>query len=359
MNDPNFSCRKVGFLALLVSAVSACTTSPPEELRPVFRDDLAPDLVTEAAELVLPPSLGANRFVSGWFPWRDGSGRVVLAPTPQGARLEIAQLEARARTLVLDLHDGDPLPATPARAFAGSRPLGSFPWRDPLEIPLPADLPLGRVAIDLVAAEGDAVAPPGVVAAALRSARPEGVAKLERVAGAIPFDAVQSGPSRIDLATRIGERDEWLVGTFVPPAQPRAGERFEIALERADGSVIRRFSWSPSFWNRLRGARSFRLPLRGASGLVRVRLDAHGASTKETGGAASAATAAMREASEPPSSTLGGAISPGRARLANALRRPRRGFRQGLHRASWWSMCSTRYVPIVSALSVDRLALRV
>ncbi len=273
-SPPPLSKRFLRTACLCALALSACEGRAPEELRPLFRDDLAPDLVTEASALAMPPSLGANRFVSGWFPWRDGAGQVVLAPSPDGARIEIAHLEPVARTVAFDLHDSAPLPTATVRAFAGSRPLGSFPWRDPLEIPLPADLPLGRLAIDLIPSEAAPL--PGIVAAAVRAADPRGIAKLEKIGGAIPFEAIQSGPSRIDLATRVGERDEWLVGTFEPPARPQPGQRFELTLERADGSIIRRFYWSNSFWNRLRGARELRIPLRGTSGLVRVRLDAHG-----------------------------------------------------------------------------------
>ncbi len=65
---------------------------------------------------------------------------------------------------------------------------------------------------------------------------------------------------------------EALEGIFVPPADARPGQRFELSVERPDGTPIRRFGWRPSFWNRLRGARRFQLPLRGARGPVRVRL---------------------------------------------------------------------------------------
>ncbi|HXU45200.1 MAG TPA: sulfatase, partial [Thermoanaerobaculia bacterium] len=171
------------------------------------------------------------------------------------------------RRLILDLHDapGEPL-AGGVRVRSGDRELGTFAWRDPLEIPLPGDLPLGRVAIDLLPVGAQA---PGVVGAALRPSLPAGPLGIEGK------DLVQAGTSRAEVVVRIGTETD-LIGTFVPPEHPEPDQRWQVTLEREDGSNIRRFDWSASFWNRLRGERGFRLPLRGATGLVRVRLDAEG-----------------------------------------------------------------------------------
>ena len=79
------------------------------------------------------------------------------------------------------------------------------------------------------------------------------------------------GNCLVYLHCRLGGR-EALEGTFVPPAAARPGQRFELSVERLDGTPIRRYGWRPSFWNRLRGARRFQLPLRGTRGPVRVRL---------------------------------------------------------------------------------------
>ncbi len=261
----------------LLALASGCDERPPEypAVRPLFDALHAPDLQTEAGTLALPPSLSGNRFLSGWQTWREGE-RVFLAPSAAGGRIEIVRLVAEDRRLILDLKDGDPIGGS-VRVRAGERDLGTFPWRDPLEIPIPADLPLGRLAIDLVpvpadSEDGSAPIPnlvPNLVNAAVRPIRPAGALSIEG------HDLIQAGTSRVETVIRATEETD-LLGTFVPPKDPRQGQRWQITLEREDGSNIRRFYWSASFWNRLRGERGFRLPLRGAKGLVRVRLDAWG-----------------------------------------------------------------------------------
>ncbi len=262
-------------LALLAFGLSSlgCEKPPPTypAVRPLFDGLHAPDLLTESASIALPPSLSGNRFLSGWQAWRDG-GQVALAPSPGGGRIEIVRLAAEERRLVLDLQDASvpPAAAGSVRVRAGDRDLGTFPWSDPLEISLPADLPLGRLAIDLEPVLPSPEAPvPSVTNAAVRPVRPAGPLEVEG------HDLVQAGTSRVAGVFRITSETD-LLGTFVPPAEPRSGQRWRLVLEREDGSSIRRFEWSASFWNRFRGQRSFRLPLRGATGLVRVRFDAVG-----------------------------------------------------------------------------------
>jgi arylsulfatase A-like enzyme len=88
-------------------------------------------------------------------------------------------------------------------------------------------------------------------------------------------DLRQSGESLVRIVRRVTPDTE-LVGTFVPPAAPAPGQRFELVVEREDGSVVRRFSWAPSFWNRMSGAKPIVLPLDRADGWVRIRLRARG-----------------------------------------------------------------------------------
>lgn len=257
----------------LLASSFGCDERPPEypAVRPLFDALHAPDLETEAGTVALPPSLSGNRFLSGWQAWRDGD-RVALSPTSQGGRIEIVRLVAEERRLILDLRDGDPL-AGGVRVQAGERDLGTFPWSDPLEIPIPADLPLGRLAIDLIPVPsptgGAPAAIPNLVNAAVRPTRPAGKLEIEG------RDLLQAGTTRVLTVIRATAETD-LIGTFVPPEMPQPGQRWQLTLERSDGSNIRRFYWSASFWNRLRGERGFRLPLRGAQGLVRVRLDAWG-----------------------------------------------------------------------------------
>ncbi len=135
-----------------------------------------------------------------------------------------------------------PGPGDPARPGNGSRPGVAAPPGAP-----------GRPGI------------PALYGASLTPALPAGAARVEG------GDVVMGGNCLVYLHCILGGK-EALVGTFVPPAGARPGQRFELSVERLDGTPIRRFGWRPSFWNRLRGARGFQLPLRGTRGPVRVRL---------------------------------------------------------------------------------------
>jgi arylsulfatase A-like enzyme len=254
-------------LFLLAAAAGCGPSEPSGPVRPLLDGEHAPDVLVERREVARPPDTGGSRFLTGWTPWRHG-GRVVLSPeaAERTARLELVNLERKARTLVIDFHETAPA-GTRVRVRVGGRGAGTFPLTDPLEVPLPfAEVPLGRVAVDLSFESGDAA----VAAAAVRPVLPAGEARIEGK------DLLQSGSSIVDLARPVAGAES-LVGTFVPPASPRPGQRFELAVEREDGSPVRRFSWTPSFWNRVRGARRFELPLAGAGNFVRVRLRATGA----------------------------------------------------------------------------------
>ena len=255
---------------LILAAVAGCGRSGPAgPVQPLLDGDHAPDVLVERREVARPPAVEGSRFLTGWTPWRAG-GKVMLSPVAAGqtARLELVNLERAARTLVIDFHEGAPA-GTRVRVRAGGRDLGAFPLADPLEVPLPfQEIPLGRVAVDLAFEAGD---PSGiaVAAAAVRPVQPAGEARVE---GA---DLAQSGSSIVDLVRPVAGAKA-LVGTFVPPASPQSGQSFELTVEREDGTPVRRFSWTPSFWNRARGKRRFELPLNDAGSFARVRLRALG-----------------------------------------------------------------------------------
>ncbi|HYU31047.1 MAG TPA: sulfatase [Thermoanaerobaculia bacterium] len=254
-------------LALLLPLLllTACGPSQPSgEVRLLLDGDHAPDVLTERKDVADPPALGGNRFLSGWWPWKN-EGTLVLSPIVRRARVQIVNLEHRERTLVLDLLEEAASRGRKVRVEADGRNLGVFPLTDPVEVPLPADLPLGRVTLDLSFDEGSR----GVVAAAVRPILPEGKVKRWKA------DLIQSGVSLVEMVRPVSG-GETLMGSFIPPTNPQPGQRFDLIVAREDGSPIRRFTWAPSFWNRVRGTRSFAYRIGDIHGFVRVRLWAHG-----------------------------------------------------------------------------------
>ncbi|MEM7350545.1 MAG: sulfatase [Acidobacteriota bacterium] len=268
--------------------------------RALFDQRHVPEVLTEVRRLATPPATSGNRFVAGWWPWRSG-GHDVLTALDGGARLELIHLEQRPRTLVLDLLDEEP-PATGAVrvAVAGGEPV-RLPLSDPLVLELPAELPLGRVRVEILPETGTKLT---VLAASMRTALAAGDTRFE---GA---DALQTGHSVVDAVRRV-EAGSVLSGTFRPPASPREGQEFVLQIEAA-GRWQTAFSWRGTLWNRLRGARRIEVPLGAESGWVRIRFVVRGEgpaarwqgfaihSPTRAGVTAASPPGAAGDASEPP-----------------------------------------------------------
>jgi arylsulfatase A-like enzyme len=242
-------------------------TAPAAGVRPLVDARHTPDLLVERRRLARPPSTAGNRFFTGWSPaFEAGSFR--LDPAPAGARLELVHLEPRPRRLVLDLPDGVAMPTGFLHVAAGGRELAAVPLADPLELELPADLPLGRVTLDLAWALPQGAAPPPVASGGVRPVLAAGY--VEQRGG----DIVQSGDSLLDLVRPVAG-GETLVGAFRPPRWPRRAD-FELLVEREEGEVVGRFAYAPSWLDLLRRPREIRLPVGSDPGFVRVRLRARG-----------------------------------------------------------------------------------
>jgi hypothetical protein len=240
----------------------------------------AAEILVESDSFAPSPSAAGNRFAAGWEARKVG-GREALVPESPAAHLLAVHLgEETQRTLTLDLVRETLPEGERLSVRTGDRELARATLRAsalPLRVRLPEDLPVGQVPLDLVfgpvlgpprgGAGGRLARPevPDLYGASLSPALPPGSARVE---GA---DLVMGGNCLVYLRCSLAGV-EALVGTFVPPAGARRGQRFELSVERPDGTPIRRFHWLPSFWNRLRGARRFELPLRGTRGPVRVRL---------------------------------------------------------------------------------------
>ena len=233
------------------------------------------EILVESDRFALPRSAAGNRFDTGWEARRVGDREALVPASGAGRLLAVHLGEEEARTLILDVaREGLP-EGERVSVRTGDRELAQATLRAsalPLRVRLPEDLPVGQVPLDLVF--GSAQGPQGAVqgpgrprlyGAGLAPALPPGSARVD---GA---DVVMAGNCLVYLHCQLAGQ-EALVGTFVPPAAAQPGQRFELSVERPDGTPIRRFGWRPSFWNRLRGARRFELPLRGTRGPVRVRL---------------------------------------------------------------------------------------
>lgn len=81
----------------IVLAAGAIACSRPEGEptgEPLFDAGVTPEVLIEESRLAAPPAVTGNRFVSGWWPWRN-EGEVVLSALPRGGRLELVALERR------------------------------------------------------------------------------------------------------------------------------------------------------------------------------------------------------------------------------------------------------------------------
>jgi hypothetical protein len=276
--------------------------APPAAAAPI-------EVLVESSLFARPPSAAGNRFDAGWQVRRLSSGLEALVPASGSGRLLAVHLgEESQRTLtvafarqglpegeLLSVRTGDRELAQ-ATLHAGAMAQAALPAGAlRLRLRLPEDLPVGQVPLDLVFGPAPGAGPrpaPGTPPAPVRApgeggggaGEPAARPGVPALVGASLAPALRAGGARVDGAdVVIGGNclvylrcqlagQEALVGTFVPPADPRPGQSFELSVERPDGTPIRRFGWRPSFWNRLRGARTFELPLRGARGPVRVRL---------------------------------------------------------------------------------------
>lgn len=251
-------------LAALAALVAGCAAPSTREVgRPLLDGDHLPDVLVEGRRLELPPAIGGNRFLTGWRPRREG-GRMLLAPAAARARLQIAQLGGDGRVLHLRLAGA--VPAGRVEVRAAGRRLGAFALAAPLAVPLPADLPLGRVNVDLDFPRGLRGA--AVVAAEVRPSLPAGAVAVRGK------DLEQSGDSLVDLVRPRGAARA-LRGSFLPPAKPHGGQRFELIVA-CKAEERPRPSWS---WSAAAGQRAvlpFRVRLCRDGDFVRVRLLARG-----------------------------------------------------------------------------------
>jgi len=262
--------RRLAAVGLAAGAVLACAGErPPAGGEVLFAGELLPDFLVEEEAIALPPALGGNRFLRGWLPAKIG-GQPMVQPAGGGARIELVHLVPRPRTLALDLELGEAEAAGRAvRVRAAGRDLGSVPLADPFRIALPADLPLGRVAVDLAVEGAAGLDAPVVAAGRLLPSAPAGEARWEG------GELVQSGASLVD-SVRPVPAGAVLAGEFVPPERGGSDRRFSLRIEGPGGEPVGELSYAGGWVSRLRGERAFTVPLGEEGGLRRFRFLATG-----------------------------------------------------------------------------------
>jgi arylsulfatase A-like enzyme len=255
---------------LVAGAALACAgPEPPVGGAALFTPELLPDALVEGNAIALPPALGGNRFLSGWRPAaRDG--RPALRPAGGRGRIEWVQLVARPRTLALDLDLGSAGPAGRSVGIrAAGRDLGTVPLASPLRIPLPDDLPLGRVVLDLLLEDAPGLAPPVISAARLRPAAPAGDLRWDG------GEIVQSATSLLDYVRPV-PGGAVLAGVIELPARGGGSQSFRLEVTGPGGEEIGAAAFTPGRWSRRPGRRPIELPLGEEPGLRRFRFVATG-----------------------------------------------------------------------------------
>lgn len=259
-------------IALLGTLLSSCRGSDQiTDIEPLLDDRYAPDILTESRIVEPPPSLTGNRFLRGWFPWTH-EGIPVLVPHQEGAFLQIVNISDHPRSLVLETRLLGAKGDFQVEVEVANRPLTEVTLGETMQVPLPADLPQGRVPIHLRFPKAP---DPVVVSVGLDQALPPGEVTIEG-------QSIIQGPgSLVDLA-RPNAPGGRLVGRFEPPSQPRPGQRFSIVLEQDTGDPEVVFEWTDSWLDRWQGARTFSAPLPDTSEFIRLRLRAEGSGPAAT-----------------------------------------------------------------------------
>jgi len=180
--------------------------------------------------------------------------------------VEFVNLKIRPRTLEIRATVDDPGTTARVRVRWRDRDLGEFEVTDGAAIPLPDDLPVGRIPITLEFSPADGIAVERISVAPC-------VASGEARIG--PYGIEQSGWSVIELV-RMVQPGARLITGFAPPTDAVEEHRFSITVSRAHGDPREVFSWRGGGLSNSTGPASVDTPLGDEPGLVRIRLIAEG-----------------------------------------------------------------------------------
>jgi arylsulfatase A-like enzyme len=241
--------------------VAGCGPATDVEM-PLVDSKHGPIVVAEQRKLSLPSAAPGTRFVRGWRFERGGDGLAITAPDST-ATVEVVQLAGRQRRLILDVAEGTGDARATVSARTPSRHLGNFTIHDGVDIPLPADIGLGRIPIELQFS-----APVELSGASMSEALPRGRVEFEG------RDVIQSGWSAVDFVRWVGGGTR-LVGELERPTGMRRGQEFSVIVG-GDGWARTALEMGRSKSERAEQRELFDLELIDAPGLVRIRLTAEG-----------------------------------------------------------------------------------
>ena len=246
----------------VVGALAACAGPSRTELvdRPLLDGLHEPEVLVERSALELPPSLGPQRFLEGWLPWPGNRGLAALVPRPEGASVELVQLQDRRRHLILRLQQERGDWDRRLEVAAAGETLAELPLAERLRVPLPAGRGVGRVRLELGFSDTREL---GVTRARVHPVLPEGEVRF------LDGSIVQSPWSAIDFVQDL-PGGAVLLGSFQPPRSVGADQSFRVTLTTESGGETELFAWSEG------GPAEIRAELPAEPGLGRLRLWATG-----------------------------------------------------------------------------------
>jgi len=236
-----------------------------ETVRPLVDSFHAADVLVERNVVSDPHSVDRNRLLRGWRYLRQ-TGGLRLVPIGSESVVEFVNVQNRPRNLEIQTAVDDPSTQTRVRIRWKDRELGEFEVTEGATIPLPADLPIGRIALTL------------------EFSPPDGIA-IERISIApcvapgevrISSDGIeQSGWSVVEVVRRVQPGARMVVG-FEPPPKTESRQRFSIMVDRERGDPREVFSWRTGEESELAGSEMVEAALGDEAGFVRIRLIGEG-----------------------------------------------------------------------------------
>ncbi len=307
-------CCVLGTVALTLGGCAEKQTT-----RPLVDSFHAADVLVERHVLSDPRSVDRNRLLRGWRFHRQSGGHRWVPSGPESV-VEFVNLKNRPRSLEIQAAVDDPGTQIRVRIRWKDRELGEFEVTEGATIPLPADLPLGRIALTLEFSSSDGIAVERI------SIAPSVAAGEVRISS---NGIEQSGWSVVEVVRRVQPGARMIVG-FEPAPEPESRQRFSIMVERERGDPREVFSWRSGEESDLAGSQRVEAALGDEAGFVRIRLigEGHGRPARwiepriiEREEPRGACRSPVRRSAAPPRRTL----RHGRA-SCGSRRAPRRGW---------------------------------